>query len=567
MTEQQRVPGAPDEPDLLRDQFRQIIRYRALIVAGVLIGLLGGGYLALSGADKYVATSEVTVRSATTDPFAAGASADKAINIGSERQTALSNLVATSAVKILGGEPAQVPEYQQGLQVTNPPQTLVLRFAYTATGPGEAARRANAFTQAYLDNRQAQTKATIKNMISGLRTQLDPLVEQAKNVQQQIQRLGANNRAVDSLVAVQGQLLARTSELNTRISGLAALDPTPGYVIRTAVPPTAPSGPGLPMMLLLGAAVGVALGLLAAWVRLVFDPAARSDGDVVRAVQAPVLGTLPRGSRPSATMLADGQADVRLAEEYRAIAFRLQHDKRFAERRRLLVVAPRGSSDTAAAVSANLAASFAEMGMDVLLVEADLRTPGLAARLRAAGGAGIRPGWARNAVLGEGGWPAGVHVPVDAGESGSFDLVPGRRVRNIARALTSAPATRLIAEADTPGTVVIVFAPAVLAYADALALADRVDGVVVVCDPREVHRADLERVRELVTGAGGAILGAVLHTAPGRRGLRVRALGRGRGSGRRTAADPADPERTAAVLPSPAGSRSEAVRPEHSPVP
>jgi Mrp family chromosome partitioning ATPase len=100
---------------------------------------------------------------------------------------------------------------------------------------------------------------------------------------------------------------------------------------------------------------------------------------------------------------------------------------------------------------------------------------------------------------------------VDAGESGSFDLVPGRRVRNVARALTSAPATRLFAEADEPGTAVVVLAPAVLTYADALALADRVDGVVVVCDPREVHRDDLARVRELITGAGGAVLGTVLH--------------------------------------------------------
>ncbi len=31
-----------DEPDLLRDQFRQLLRYPRLIAGGVLIGLLGG---------------------------------------------------------------------------------------------------------------------------------------------------------------------------------------------------------------------------------------------------------------------------------------------------------------------------------------------------------------------------------------------------------------------------------------------------------------------------------------------------------------------------------------------
>ncbi|MFE3285785.1 lipopolysaccharide biosynthesis protein, partial [Streptomyces sp. NPDC059233] len=83
--------------------------------------------------------------------------------------------------------------------------------------------------------------------------------------------------------------------------------------------------------------------------------------------------------------------------------------------------------------------------------------------------------------------------------------------RNVARSLTSSRATRLISEADSPNSTVVVLAPPVLSYADALALVDRVDGVLVVCDPRAVHRSDLSRIRELISGAGGTVLGAVLH--------------------------------------------------------
>lgn len=226
------------------------------------------------------------------------------------------------------------------------------------------------------------------------------------------------------------------------------------------------------------------------------------------------------------------------------MAFRLAYDQRFADRRRLLVVAPRGSSETATAVSVNLAASFAETGMEVLLIEADLRTPTLADRLRS--GDGSRPAWARTPSVGDGGWPAGHQISVDAGESGTFDLVPGRRVRNVARALTSVPATRLISEADAPKSAVIVHAPAVLAYADALALVDRVDGVLVVCDPREVHRADLERVRELISGAGGTVLGAVLHSS-GSTGFTLP----WRRNEDRTAPSPWRPRRTPAAPPPP----------------
>ncbi|WP_329370027.1 lipopolysaccharide biosynthesis protein [Streptomyces sp. NBC_00669] len=552
-----------EDVDLVRDQVRQIVRYKGLIAAGLVVGLAGGAFLALGGANTYAASSSVMVRAATADPFAAGATPDKGIDIGTERQSAMSTTVAEAAAKAVK---QPVKKLQHCLQVTNPPNTLVLRFTCAAPDGEDAAAWVNAFTKSYLNDRESATKATIKKMVKGYQDQLDPLVKQRKDLLDQIDAT-TDSQVIGTLVSVQTNLLSRITELNGDISGLRALDTTPGVVIKPGAVPDAPTGPGTTLMLGLGAAVGLALGLLAAWLRLVFDPRPRSAGEVTRVMDAPVLGTLPggrgrRGRRgrqgPAGPqpLLAEGQSTGRLAEEYRAIAFRLSHDRRFAARRRLLVVEPRGSSDTAAAVAVNLSASFAEMGKEVLLVEADLRTPSLSGRLRSADPG--RPGWARTPGLAEGGWPAGLQLPVDTGEYGSFDLVPGRRVPNVARALTSGQAGRLFAEADDPGTVVVVLAPPVLSYADALALADRVEGVVVVCDPAEVRREDLARVRELVAGAGGAVLGAVLHRAPAAPG-RSRFLPRRPRSGRRAAA-PASARDAAPTEPFPAA-------PERHPVP
>ncbi|WP_416370636.1 lipopolysaccharide biosynthesis protein [Streptomyces sp. PR69] len=524
------VSATEDEPDLLRDQFRQLLRYPRLIAGGVLLGLLGGAWLGYSTADTYVATSDVVLRTPTEDPFNPSIAIDKTINMNSERQAAMSSRTAERAARELGFA-GTAAELTSGLQVTTPPQSLVLRFSYTSNDPDRSAQRANALVQAYLKDREEQTEATRDTMIKGLQTQLDPISRQHDELAEKLEGRTVSSES-EADYTVKANLLNRITELSNRISKLKALDMTPGKVIRVADAPKSSDGPGWALSLGLGGAVGVALGLLIAWVRLVFDPAARSEGDVARALRAPVLGSLPR-AHESDPPLAEDREESPLAEEYRSIAYRLAYDQRFADRRRLLVAAPRGSSRTAAAVAVNLAASFAEIGKRVLIVEADLRTPSLERQLDAEEVS--RPAWTYeghggrgHGGRGQGGqghdgdadsWPGRRRLAVDAGESGSFELVPGAHVRNVARALTSPEMSRLVAEADDPRVTVIVLTPPVFAYADALALVDRVDGVLVVCDPRGVHRSQLARLRDLITGAGGTVLGTVMHRGerPGQR--------------------------------------------------
>ncbi|WNI26385.1 lipopolysaccharide biosynthesis protein [Streptomyces sp. ITFR-16] len=516
MTHTVRAPEDQDEPALLRDQFRQLLRYRALLACGVVLGLLGSGWLALSGEDTYSSTGEVSVRSAASDPFAAGASADKGINIGSERQTAVSDAVGTVAAGTLTkqGDTVEVGKLLSGLQVTNPPNTLVLRFSYTGRTPEQARARAQALAEAYLEIRRERTEDSIDNMVDGYRAQLKPLTEQRDRLAEQ-----ETGTVGDDVTSARANLIVSISALSQKISELRALDTTPGYLNKKPVAPVKPTGAGLPLLLGLGGVVGLALGLLLSWVRLVFDPAVRSTRELVRSLGAPLLGTLPRERAAAGPLLAIGRAGSRLAEEYRAVAFRLAYDPSFAERRRLLVTAPRGDNDMATAAAVNLAAAFAEMGRDVLLVEADLRTPRLAGDLGTAAPGG-RPRWA--AGRDDRNWPSDSRTNVDVPGSGAFTLVAGRRMDNVPRALTSAPVGRILAEGGRPGAVVIVLAPPVLAYADAVALIDRVEGVVVVCDPREVHRSDLERIREIIGAAGGTVLGTLLHPGYGRLERRAR---------------------------------------------
>ena len=153
-----------------------------------------------------------------------------------------------------------------------------------------------------------------------------------------------------------------------------------------------PAGPGLPMLLGLGAAVGIgarpARRLGAA--RLRPDRALRRRRGT-RAARTRARHAAPgpagRGRRPRCSPAAGSPRSTARWPSGSPTT------RRSPQRRRLLVVAPRGGIVTTAAAAVNLSASFAEMGRDVLLVEADLRTPTLTERLRTADG--VRPGWAR----------------------------------------------------------------------------------------------------------------------------------------------------------------------------
>jgi capsular polysaccharide biosynthesis protein len=476
-----------DEPDRLRDQLRQLLRYRTTIVLGVALGLLGGLLLVLFRAGTYTSTSEVLVRS-TTDPFSTfGVSADNQVSMGTERQIALSATVAARAARGLDA-PAGAAELLEDLRVTNPPDTRMLMFAYTADTPERAARLANAFAEAYLADRKDRTDAAVKRMSNGLEQQIAVLAEQK-----------AEN---DKAATAAGQR-DRINALQKRLSDIRSYDTTGGDVVRRAEPPARPSGPGPAWLVGLGLLSGLLGGIVLAWVRAALEPRVRSVSEVQAALGAPVLGIIP-GPGTKGDPLVVGRGCSSRAEAYRILAFRLRHGEGCLAGGSLLIVAPREDRNAEAA-AVNLAAAFAEFGDDVLLVDGGASTPGVCARLPLMAGAAGAP---------EGG------VVVDAGTAGRFTLFPDRRGATPGDDVPVSPAvTRALPHADSATSALVITRP-LLEHVDGLTVAQRVDGVLVVGGDH-TKRDDLKRMRELISCSGGHIVGAVLDSGTARRRLRL----------------------------------------------
>ncbi|MFJ1735737.1 hypothetical protein [Streptomyces sp. NPDC088254] len=483
-----------DEPDQLRDQLRRLLRHRGLISLGVLLGLAGGAALSLERAHTYSSTSEVLVRS-TADPFGSvGVSADNQVSMSTEQRIASSAAVAQRAARVLGRPASDAGTLGARLRVTNPQKSQVLRFEFTARAPERAARGANAFAEAYLADRKTRNEATVQRATEALDQQIAVLN----------QRLAKEQLDKDTAKpAAQNQLY----NLQKRVLDIRSRDTDGGDVVRRAAVPVMPAGPGLRTLLGLGLACGLLLGIVLAWVRSSLDTRVRSVREVQAALRAPVLGILPSGDPGNDALLTVGRSGGARTEAYRALAFRLRQLGGHSGPGQILVVSPRRGG-AVEEVGANLAAALAENGDDVLLLDAAPDTSDLAGHLP------LMPYEAP--TLEEAFLPAG-SVLVDADVAGRLAFSSSGVTSPRTRRITTAEAGRL----TEPDSSTVVVAGPFLAQADALAIAQRVDGVIVVVNLDRTRRDELKQVQELVECSGGRLLGAVLDAGRARRRLRV----------------------------------------------
>ncbi|MFJ8105971.1 hypothetical protein [Streptomyces sp. NPDC096132] len=482
-----------EEPDQLRDQLRRILRHRTLIALGLLLGLLGGLALAQYRAHTFAATSEVLVRS-TTDPFGAvGVSADNQVSMTTEQQIATSAEVARRVAHILGRPESQANGLAARLRVTNPMKSRVLRFEFTAGTPQRAARGANAFAEAYLADRKGRNDAAVERATDALDEQI--LVLNQQLAKDQLER-------PDSKTAAQSQLY----NLQKRVLDIKSRDTDAGDVVRRASAPTMPVGPGLRMLLALGLVCGLLLGVVLAWLRSTMDSRIRSVGELRAALNSPVLGILPDDEEAGEDLLKVGRSGGARAEAFRALAFRLRRNAGSSGPGQLLVVAPR-DAEAAEEVGANLAAALAEYGGEVLLVDADPDASELSDRLP------LMPYEAP--TLEEAFLPSG-SVLVDIDVSGRFAFRSGGGAAALSRLGVPSEVNRALPGADS--STVVVTGP-FLTHADALAAAQRVDGVLLVVGLGTTRHDELKQVQELIDCSGGRLLGTVLDTARPRRRL------------------------------------------------
>ena len=349
--------------------------------------------------------------------------------------------------------------------------------------------------------------------------------------QQQIQETQAE---IDTLTALpslttdqQGQLPALQGRIaNLRLSyasllGLAGSAANAITVVDPASPPDQPSSPRVLLNTLLAAIVGLLLALGVAFTMEYLDDTVKTSADVEDATGLATLGIVLKMKaekgrseiyRLATILYPRGPA----AEAYRTLRTNLEFASVDQPVRSLLVTSSI-PSEGKTTTSCNLAVAFAQAGRNVILLDADLRKPGVHKLFDLPNPAGLTSLLRTDDVA--------IDDVAQATEQEHLRVITtGPLPPNPAELLAShrmqAVMERLAGAAD----LVIVDSPPLQAVTDAAILASITDGTLLVIDAGRTRRAAAGRGREALAKSGARVLGAALNRLSQRGGERVRLL-------------------------------------------
>ena len=311
----------------------------------------------------------------------------------------------------------------------------------------------------------------------------------------------SNTRAAAIANDVAAQLATAVSNLNSGPKGSATV------TLRTITPATAPKAPSSPNMPL-NALVGVLLGFLLAFVlialrRLVLNKVEVAD-ELEVLMGSPVVGQITRDR-------ALGQNALRVlreplgsfSESIRELRANLQY-LTTAQGARSIVITSSGAGEGKTTTAVNLALSLAE-AQSVVLVDADLRKPRIAAMLGIDGGVGLT-----DVLVGR----VGLDDALQESSNGLVVLPSGGVPPNASELLQSEAMKSLIDELNRRYSTVLFDTPPAGLLSDARVLARQCSGALVLAALGRSKRPQLRATASALGRAGARTLGVVATFVP-----------------------------------------------------
>ncbi len=317
-----------------------------------------------------------------------------------------------------------------------------------------------------------------------------------------LRREVATNREVYS------SLLSRSKE----IEASAGSDNGNIMIVSMARPPLYPYKPKVARNLLLGILLGSFAGVGLAFVLEYLDDTIKSPDEFPQRYHIPVLGLIPFREAETDDAFDEvaltfyNEPKAPLSEAIRTAMVSINLSTATTPPKTILItsVLPDAGKST---LASNLSLSLLSSGAKVLLIDTDLRKPGLHKIFgRGDNSVGLSNFLAGTAAIDE--------VILKTEFPNLFFIPSGPIPPSPAELLASSTMRAFIAAAASEYDYLILDAPPFHGFAEILILSNMVDGVILTTQLNRTPRDGVEYFRKAVTNVGGRILGTLVNKVP-----------------------------------------------------
>ena len=354
-----------------------------------------------------------------------------------------------------------------------------------------------------------------------VQAQLTDLEEKVKATEAEIKAEQAKLDAANSARAIQ-QYQSNINALQTKLENyrnsyaslLLTVQGGTNYIsiFDYATVPAAPISPNVPQTVLLAAAIGLGLAVGGAFLIEFLDDTIKTPEEVAHVSPLPLLGSIApiEGEKPTDRLVVAQQPLSTISEAFRVLRTNIQFA--FVDRRlRSLAVTSPGPSEGKSLVMANLATSIAQSGAKVVAVDADLRRP----TMHKIFGVSNEEGLSTLVLHPE---EKAEHYLQTTSVENLWLLTTGALPPNPAELLGSQRMADIIEELQSFADVLVFDTPPALVVTDAVVVATRVDGVIMVLDAGRTRRGMVKRLAEELKRVRANVLGFVLNRVKIREG-------------------------------------------------
>jgi polysaccharide biosynthesis transport protein len=377
--------------------------------------------------------------------------------------------------------------------------------------------RVSGGTQAQgLATRQGLTNELVEAQTQ-LAAQKNELEVVRRNQQEIDNKIEAFPRLQQANIEVERQFKIKSDAVSNFVLRLQELqiaeaqETAPWKIVQPPYLPTFPDSPNIPRNLLLGLIAGGILSMGAAIVAERSDKRVKKVQEAKQISKLPLLGAIPKVTQLSPTVIVDAYIDenllndqnVSFTEALRSLAMNLRYLNSAETKAKVLAVTSATPAEGKSTITYNLALVMAELGIRVLVVDANMRNPSIHKLAQQENRTGLSTLLSNNRSWSE---------YIRPGKVNRFELITaGPTHYNPVSLLNSGKMKQLISEWRKAYDYVLLDTPTIGITADVQTFISETDSVILVSGMEKASRKAIDHAMEVLSLSTDSLAGLVVN--------------------------------------------------------